>query len=366
MKYLALTIIFFFSLFDLTEASNSLEVFVPDDRVSVNKNNIMLVGRTDAKIVDIFLNGKVFDNIIVKDGFFHKQIDFGYGLHEVKIIPAYSGQSSSETDFSTVEIMYAPFIDRKYKRLYPDYSYHSREVNPVCLNCHELNYESLNEVDDTKTCLGCHIALKDTFNKHTKGDNKTCFMCHELGSSLIAIIDEQNKFKNPCYKCHDDKIKTFDQEYVHGPIAGGSCMICHSMHGSKYAHNLNSPEDMLCFECHEDVEEQVNVLVVHKPFIDGNCGGCHDPHSTNNEWILKKSSEEICLSCHDPEDDLKNHNHPFNVEPKKKKSLDNDLILTSDGKLECLTCHNPHSSKKPYMLKTDDNAICVGCHSDIL
>lgn len=378
VKYFILTIIVFLNLVNITKASdssdssnsldfsNSLEIFAPDKRVCTNKNNMMIVGKTDAKIVDIFLNGKLIDNKLVVDGFFHHQIEFGYGLHEVKIIPVYSEKSNSDTDFSTIEIMYAPMIDRKYKRLYPDYSYHSNEVDPVCLTCHKLNFANLNEVDDSNTCLDCHISLKESFSKHTQGNNKTCLMCHQLSSNLKAIIDEQNKEKNPCYKCHDDKIKSFDREYVHGPIAGGSCMICHSMHGSKNEHHLNFPESMLCFECHDDVEEQINLLTVHKPFMEGNCVGCHDPHSTNNEWILKKSSEEICLACHDPKSDLKDHKHPFNVEPKKKKVLNDNLILTSDGKLECLTCHNPHSSRRPFMLKTNKDATCLGCHNDLL
>jgi predicted CXXCH cytochrome family protein len=108
----------------------------------------------------------------------------------------------------------------------------------------------------------------------------------------------------------------------------------------------------------------MNDLVVHKPFIDGQCGGCHDPHATNNEWVLKKSSEEICLNCHKPDTDLLNHRHPYNTKPKKK--LASDLKLTPDGLLECLSCHNPHSSKQPHMLKTEMDAICIGCHMDLL
>lgn len=364
LKNLTITIFICFNLINLSAVSKVLDILVPNDRVSINQNKIIIIGKTDAQIVDFFLNGKLYDNILVVDSFFHKQIDFGYGLHEIKIIPVYSGKPDSNTVFPTVEVMYAPLIERKYKRLYPDYSFHSQEVSPICLKCHEVDFENFNEVDDSKTCMSCHISLRDTFNKHTKAENKTCFLCHELSSNLKAIVDEQTQSKNPCYKCHEDKMKSFKQEYVHGPIAGGSCLICHAHHGSEYEHILNLPEDRLCFECHEDVEKQVNATVVHKPFIEGKCGGCHDPHSTNNEWVLKASSEMICLSCHAIEGDLREHNHPFNVTPKKE--LQNNLELTSDGKLECLTCHNPHSSKQPYMLKTDKNIICLGCHLDLL
>ncbi len=364
LKHILLTIIISFNLLNFAEASELLEILAPNNRISINQNKIIIVGKTDAQIVDIFLNGKLYDNILVKDSFFHKQINFGYGLHEIKLIPAYSGKSSSETKYSIVEVMYAPLIERKYKRLYPNYSFHSQEVDQSCLACHEIDFANLNKVDDSKTCTSCHISLKDNFDKHTKADDKTCFLCHELSSNLKAVVDEQTQSKNPCFKCHEDKIKSFDKEYVHGPIAGGSCLICHSHHGSENEHILNLPEDMLCFECHEDVEKQVNATVVHKPFIEGNCGGCHDPHSTNNEWILKADSEIICLSCHKVEGDLKDHSHPFNVAPKKE--LSSNLQLSQEGKLECLTCHNPHSSKQPFMLKSDNNLICLGCHMDLL
>jgi len=364
LNYLVLTTIVCLSLGSMSAASPDLEILVPDSRVCVNHGHVMIVGKTEATIVDIILDAASYASIPVIDSFFHKQVEFGYGLHEIKIIPVYSGISTSITDTATIEVIYAPKVNFEFKTLYPDYWFHIRELDPVCLDCHDVNYADLDKVEGTESCLSCHVSLRDNFIKHTKGEDETCFLCHDLGADLVAVIDEQTESKNPCFKCHQDKIKSFDQEYVHGPVAGGSCLICHASHGSDNEHLLNLPEDMLCFECHSDVEKQVKALVVHQPFIEGKCGECHDPHSTNNEWILKVKSEAVCLSCHDPEGDLKEHEHPFAVKPKRK--LQNHLELTSDGRLECLTCHNAHSSDQTHMVKSDSNLICLGCHMDLL
>lgn len=364
MNYFVLTTIVCLSLGGIAEASGDLEILVPESRVCVSHGHITIIGKTDAAIVDIILDATSYASIPVIEGFFHKQIDFGYGLHEIKLIPVYSGISFSITDTVTVEVIYAPKVNFEFKTLYPDYWYHRQEIDPVCLQCHEVNYADLDKATGTRSCLNCHVSLRDNFNKHTEGEDETCFLCHDLDSDLVAVIDARTTSENPCFKCHQDKIKSFDQEYVHGPVAGGSCIICHASHGSENDHMLNLPEDMLCFECHSDVEKQVNAVVVHKPFLEGKCGGCHDPHSTNNEWILKQKSETVCMSCHDPEGDLKTHKHPFDVVPKRK--LQDHLRLTSDGRLECLTCHYAHSSDQSHMVKSESNVICLGCHMDML
>jgi len=355
-------VILLLNLTAVAQASELIEILAPDKRISVKCDNIHIIGKTGAPIVDIFLNGKFIDNTKVKEGYFHKQISFGYGLHEIKFVPIFSGKPESETEFVTVEVMYAPTIDRKYKRLYPDYIFHNQSQRQECLTCHKCDCDDLNDIDDEATCLECHASLTSNFSKHIETENRICIICHELGADLKQLLSANRSLDNPCLKCHKDRIKSFDQKYVHGPVAGGSCTICHDQHGSPYEKDLKAPLNVLCVSCHNEIENQMREMVVHQPFIEGQCGGCHDPHSTNNEWVLKKSSEEICLGCHDPKSTLKNHKHPFNVKPKNKLAV--DLELTPEGRLECLSCHNPHSSRQQFMLKMETESICVGCHKD--
>ncbi len=102
--------------------------------------------------------------------------------------------------------------------------------------------------------------------------------------------------------------------------------------------------------------------IQHKPFLKGKCGQCHDPHSTNHKWVLVKNSQEICVPCHMPDGELKYHNHPFNVKPKRR--LLSPLELTDSGQLECLSCHNPHATETKHLLRTSQGHSCLGCHPD--
>lgn len=363
MTHLLRNIILILIISSISHASDLINVLSPDERVSISKSHIYIIGETSAPIVEILLNNDKYSQVVVKDGVFHTQVMLGYGLHEVKIIPVFSEIDVSKTDFAKVEIMYAPLIENKYKRLYPSFIFHDNKTKIKCLVCHKNVDELTETIENASTCAECHKSIVENYNDHTKSKNKSCELCHEFSKNLETNFSSRNVINNPCYNCHQDKIKSFDQKYVHGPVAGGSCIICHAPHGSKNKKNLQSPIEVLCVSCHEDIRQEMDEIIVHKPFVEGQCNRCHDPHATNNEWVLKKSSEILCLNCHKPDTDLANHKHPYNIKPKKK--LATSIDLTPEGLLECLSCHNPHSSKQPHMLKSNMSLVCSGCHTDL-
>lgn len=315
-------------------------------------------------MIEVRLNGSKFLQVIVKDSIFHEQVSFGYGINEIYIRPVFSGMEDSMIQGKTIEVMYSPAIDRHYSSLYPPYTFHDETPKKLCMRCHKGGNSDDMEESGTQSCLICHQNLKEKFRKHTKFEDASCLICHDLNQDLSASSGEFRLSSNLCFKCHEDKIGRFGQEYVHGPVAGGNCTICHSPHGSLYENNLNSPSQILCYSCHDTVEDQLEKKVVHKPFEMGWCVECHDPHSTNNKWVLIKSSETLCLKCHQEQGTLEIHKHPYNVQPKDKKKV--TLQLTRDGKLECISCHNPHSTMVPHLLKTNQEFTCIGCHTDLL
>jgi len=340
------------------------ELISPPEHSSTTSGTIHVVGRTTAPLIEVSLNGVRFMQKIVKDSVFHEQVDFGYGINEINIRPVFSGMEDSVAMGRTVEVMYAPIMDRQYSSLYPSYEFHDETPKTLCLRCHKGGSSADLEEAGTLSCLVCHQNLREKFRKHTKFENASCLTCHDLDHDLSASGGENVLASNLCFRCHEDKIGRFGQSYVHGPVAGGNCTICHSPHGSQYEKNLNSPSQILCYTCHDDVEDQLNKKVVHPPFERGWCVKCHDPHSTNNKWVLTKSSETLCLKCHEEQGTLKIHKHPYNVRPKDKKKV--NLELTQDGKLECLSCHNPHSTNVSHLLKTNQEFTCIGCHTDLL
>jgi predicted CXXCH cytochrome family protein len=187
----------------------------------------------------------------------------------------------------------------------------------------------------------------------------SCSDCHLVNEDLTVSRPRTHSDANPCYGCHQSKIGEFDQDYVHGPVAGGACTICHDPHGSDFADTLNQPAVLLCLSCHED-QVPGRFEVEHQPFTNGQCVDCHDPHSTMNRWVLVRSSEQLCFPCHGADGEIASHQHPYNVKPRRK--LEVALQLTPSGRLECLSCHEAHGGSQRAMLRSPTADLCVGCH----
>lgn len=347
------------------QAENMLEILTPPPYLSAQSDNLHIVGKTNAPIVEVFLNDEKLYDLIVKDSIFHASIQFGYGIIEVTIVPIYSGESATNVQSATIEIMYGPEISRKYKKIFLPYEYHKTENISDCNKCHDEYKNNFDSLSTDSGCLVCHKGLGENFKRHTKVDNKTCVNCHQQNSPSANFTSYSNTETNLCFNCHTDKIGLFSQDYIHGPVAGGSCIICHNPHGSKFDYLLVSPEQVLCFSCHINLEEETEYKrIIHKPFLKGQCGACHDPHSTSNKWVLRKSSEEVCLECHDSDKSMKWHSHPYNFKPNKRLRV--DVQLSENGKIECLSCHNPHATDSEHLLRITEEFTCIGCHKDIL
>jgi predicted CXXCH cytochrome family protein len=193
-------------------------------------------------------------------------------------------------------------------------------------------------------------------------DTRSCTGCHSIDRTLHATQPTGTE-DNPCLQCHTDKIGLLAKDFVHGPVAGGTCTICHDPHGSQFARTLVSPVPVLCEGCHTGVSGST-LAVQHLPFAQGWCVDCHDPHATNHKWGLLRDSRDLCLGCHFTDASQRTHRHPYGVKPHDRKKLASHLKLGSDGKLECLTCHTPHASETAFLLRTNGENKCLGCHPE--
>lgn len=340
-----------------------VEVLTPAASVSVGVDKLHIVAKTSAAAIEVLLNEKSQDVVVVKDSIFHYHLDYGYGLNEVTLIPLAPDSQEVTGDSAFLEILYGPKVSRRFRRIYPEFQFHGVVDQSVCVTCHHGAIDSLSVISDEAVCLDCHRDITRQFSKHTEADNRTCVGCHQLDANVSPGTTEPDQ-ENPCYLCHKDKIGEYSQEFIHGPVAGGGCVICHNPHGSQYGKNLHSPQEILCFSCHEDLDDELSLEFVHKPFAEGNCVGCHDPHSTANKWVLIKTTEEVCIGCHEELGTLKDHGHPYNVAPKKPLRV--DLELTNRGVLECLSCHYAHASQAAHLLKIPGRFNCAACHDDKL
>lgn len=342
---------------------DSMRILTPPVYSSTHSNQLTIVGTTSAPIVEVLLNGDRFGDFGVEDSCFHIPLKFGYGLNEVRITAVHSGLVETADHSVNLEILCGPESAGKLRRIYPEHLFHENDTDLGCQRCHSENSMAQTQSADSSYCASCHGRLSHARGMASKMADKDCAFCHtKNGDSRTERIIRKPPYEK-CYSCHLDKIKSFNLEYVHGPVAGGSCAVCHDPHGSGFEYSLKNAEEILCFSCHSFTSEVKNLPQQHPPFANGKCGRCHDPHATANRWVLVKSSETVCLECHDPEGSgMEFHRHPFNVEPKRP--LVQKLELSKQGRLECLSCHNPHASESEHLLRISQKFTCMGCHED--
>ncbi len=363
MKYNAWVVILVLLMKGEAAASPGVEIIVPGEHVSSDRCRISVVGRATVPAVRLYLNGEFQAELLVQDSMFHTSVRMPYGLNEIAVIPVPRREAPASTaDSDTAQVLCGPEVSRDQGRLFRDYRFHGREAPAACLRCHVQDAAGTSRRNKAEWCYPCHNTVRQRLREHTVEDARPCTGCHPIGKDLTSSASGLVGGHNPCYLCHQDKIGEFAQEYVHGPVAGGSCTICHDPHGSEFAKTLVSPVPVLCETCHGEVSGKTRP-VQHYPFAQGWCIDCHDPHATDNKWVLVKEGQELCLGCHFNDGTEVTHRHPFGSKPKGKLSV--PLPLSDDGRLECLTCHEAHAGEASYLLRTTRANVCLGCHPDI-
>lgn len=263
-----------------------LEIITPPEHISTTSDRIYIVGKTDAPMIEVKVNNREATEVAVKDSVFHTDVKFGYGLNEIMIIPIFGEAKPDLENSVTLDILSSPNVSSKYEDLFVDYTFHNSRPLKACTGCHNYEKGEHGVIESAESCLGCHRGINDRFKNHIPDNRDACVICHKISPELTLIKTGNYSDRNPCYMCHKDKIGEFTQDYIHGPVAGGSCIICHDPHGSSYEFNLHNAEDILCGSCHSVIDDNKNRKTKHRPFEYGNCDGCHDPHATNYKWVL--------------------------------------------------------------------------------
>ena len=107
--------------------------------------------------------------------------------------------------------------------------------------------------------------------------------------------------------------------FVHDPLVHfdpsweRSCPRCHGEKMQRSFSNevhLVAPTPQLCFECHEPPSFQEGWI--HGPVAQGECVFCHEPHRSLQKFLLKKALPEVCYQCHDSQaiTDIEDHDKP--------------------------------------------------------
>lgn len=152
-------------------------------------------------------------------------------------------------------------------------------------------------------CSTCHDAVDTRPIPH----KRTGLLGHGLSTEVPAL----------CVQCHDKGL--FEGAFVHAPVAGGQCLLCHDPHSSDQVAMLRKPPAALCLDCHAAVGESAHVLSgstaghptgretrrngpAEDPLRPGRpfyCAGCHEPHRAAIAPLSRVSEiSEACPKCH--------------------------------------------------------------------
>lgn len=218
-----------------------------------------------------------------------------------------------------------------------------------CQPCHVPVNNEHNFANDPKgraLCAVCHEmeAPKKVAHKPFETD---CSLCHDPHGGANRYFIRGGTGAEGCTKCHGDVLKGLS--VLHGPVAQGECLACHTPHQSDHANLLVDPPKDQCLGCHVDFGARMkNAVSVHQP-ATGDCGGCHNAHGGTSRAFVKMDTQKLCSQCH----------QAFLAKTQQVKF---PHLPVSEGK-GCDNCHDFHASAQEKLLKKNASELCLACHN---
>lgn len=123
------------------------------------------------------------------------------------------------------------------------------------------------------------IKQSPTYSIHRPFKDDACAECH--GSRLRLSRDDSTV----CLKCH--AVKTTEHAKMHGPVAAGACLWCHTSHESAYPSLLKDQDRRVCLQCHEPGLLNSSRTPAHADAARG-CLECHFGHGGERPLFLRQ------------------------------------------------------------------------------
>lgn len=229
-----------------------------------------------------------------------------------------------------------------------DYREYPVQMQPFrqgqCIQCHNPHASPdrrlLKEGGVPNLCFSCHDSLAIGPREQTIADYRSkpvqmqpfregkCFDCHyhAHGSPNYRLLKAPVEGNQICFLCHGEKKENFEKiehskvpprEESWYPNAGnGSCLNCHTPHGSDWIGLVQKEIINLCLDCHGSKSPFASI---RKPrsfyahplgfkYTDPwhgdymRCSSCHDPMGSGFEKLKRRDDDGLCVSCHDKED----------------------------------------------------------------
>lgn len=123
---------------------------------------------------------------------------------------------------------------------------------------------------------------KRQYTSHGPYAARLCEGCHQRQTNKLLMAVE-----DLCFNCHDLALK---KRTVHGPVASGSCLVCHDPHGSGNKYLLVAKSQEFCLHCHS--KEDIMRTEAHQD-MDAGCTTCHNAHASDNDYLLISKAADI-------------------------------------------------------------------------
>jgi len=318
-----LPLLFLFSLPAMAEVR--LIYPEPASAVTQSRHLILKLGSSDISAVVVTVNGVASDPLPVGTTEYHRAFkDFlilqplwDNGSNQL-LVETFSGEKKLES--FKAEIFYAPKGERAViPKEFAATLLHRPEIETLCAPCHNMRptAKQLVDVPDRDNpCYVCHKRMAGKKYVHTPVGMYSCVQCHSLQSKTKYSLLKRDAAL--CFECHKDKQKEFKEyKFLHGPVAGDMCEICHDPHASDNPEQLLQPVNKLCLSCHEQVVRGIHVLALSDgsshPVADKSdpsergrgrdlsCISCHNPHGGKARYYYVTGTDikmELCQDCH--------------------------------------------------------------------
>ncbi len=325
----------------------------PQDKVYVTQPQIEVVGLVKGKTITS-LNASVKGGKIIGDknrpltkGSFFFTVNLRPGMNTISVADA-----ATNIEQSKISVYYQ--TEKNAKKTPENFqAYHlHKEVGEKheCSKCHNLRgaVPSYKRMKRSSTCTTsqCHQNMGTAEFVHGPVAGGTCVACHNPHGSTNEFHRSRTGAQE-CYVCHENKKEDFSKPNAHKPLAQGGCIACHDAHQSETKFQLKATSVRnLCFNCHDSNIIKEDYL--HGPVAAGGCVVCHDPHSSGEPKLLLQKEQALCFMCH--EESKKRFERKFAHKPVSES---------------CVKCHKPHGASNPMLLVMEENELCLSCHADL-
>ena len=127
------------------------------------------------------------------------------------------------------------------------------------------------------------------YRSHGMITRKDCFVCHDERARAYAIAIDGRRALRQVPRPRGPPAK-----FVHGPVAIGSCTVCHDPHGQTNPAFLVASGEALCFRCHTEADALKHLTIRSAGSGDflreKGCAYCHDPHQSDRKFLLRQKS----------------------------------------------------------------------------